>query len=128
MERPHLDIGKMSRRWLLASTVVVRWGISVEYGWPMPTDLTPDQIDAFLSTHPVWILDGESISRTYVFADFNEAMGFVVRVGIASDVVDHHPDIDIRWNKVTCVLSTHDQGVLTRKDLELASTFDGFVD
>jgi len=98
--------------------------ISVEYGWPMPTDLTPDQINAFLSVRPEWTRDGESISRTYLFGDFNEAMGFVVRIGIASEVADHHPDIDIRWNKVTCVLSTHDQGALTSKDLDLASHFD----
>ena len=124
MERPPLDVGGMSRPWPLKSTVVVRWGISVEYGLSMPTNLTPDQIQAFPSTHPEWILDGESISRTYVFADFNEAMGFVVRIGIASEVADHHPDIDIRWNKVTCVLSTHDQGALTSKDLDLASQFD----
>ena len=90
----------------------------------MPTDLTPDQIDAFLSTHPEWTRDRESISCTSVCADFNEAMGFVVRIGIASEVADHHPDIDIRWNKVTCVLSTHDQGALTSKDLDLASHFD----
>ena len=100
----------------------------IEYGCRMPTDLTPEQVDAFLSTHPEWTRDGESISRTYVVADFNEAMGFVVRIGIASEVADHHPDIDIRWNKVTCVLSTHDQGALTSKDLDLASAFDTFVD
>jgi len=93
----------------------------------MPTDLTPDQINRFLLAHPEWARDGETISRTYVFADFNEAMGFVVRAGMASEVADHHPDIDVRWNKVTCVLSTHDQSALTSKDLDLASTFDMFV-
>ena len=93
----------------------------------MPTDLTPEQIEAFLTDHPQWTRDGEEISRTYVFGDFSEAMGFVTRVAIASDVADHHPDIDIRWNKVTLVLSTHDQGALTSKDLDLAATFDGFV-
>lgn len=92
----------------------------------MPTDLTPDQVNAFLAVHPEWTRDGESIRRTYVFADFNEAMGFVVRVGMASEVADHHPDIDIRWNRVTCVLSTHDQGALTGKDLDLAGAFDRF--
>jgi len=100
----------------------------VVYGLPMPSDLTPDQINAFLSAHAEWTRDGEAISRTYVFTDFNESMGFVTRVGIASEVADHHPDIDIRWNKVTCVLSTHDQGALTSKDLDLAEAFDGFVD
>lgn len=93
----------------------------------MPRDLTPRDIEVFLSAHPRWIRDGESISRTYVFADFNEAMGFVTRVGIASEVADHHPDIDIRWNKVTLLLTTHDRAALTSKDLDLASRFDTFV-
>jgi len=92
----------------------------------MPSDITPDQINDFSADHPDWIRDGESISRTYLFADFNEAMGFVTRVAIASEVADHHPDIDIRWNKVTIVLSTHSESALTSKDLNLARQFDGF--
>ena len=99
----------------------------IVYGGTMPSDLTPDQVNAFLAAHPEWTRVEDSIVRTYRFADFNEAMGFVVRAGIASEVADHHPDIDIRWDKVTCVLSTHDQGALTSKDLDLATTFDGFV-
>lgn len=90
----------------------------------MPSDLSADQIDSFLNERHAWTRDGESISRTFVFGDFNEALGFVVRVGAASEVADHHPDIDIRWNKVTCVLSTHSEGALTSKDLELAAKFD----
>jgi 4a-hydroxytetrahydrobiopterin dehydratase len=90
----------------------------------MPTDLTPEQVDTFAAAHPDWDRDGESISRTFVFSDFNDAMGFVVRIAMASEVADHHPDIDIRWNKVSCVLSTHDQGALTSKDLDLAARFD----
>ncbi len=80
----------------------------------------------FLSEHPDWDLNGEEISRTYQFADFNEAMGFVNRVAIASEVADHHPDIDIRWNKVTLALTTHEAGGLTRKDTELAAAIDAF--
>lgn len=90
----------------------------------MPSDLSADQIDSFLNERHAWTRDGESISRTFVFGDFNEALGFVVRIGAASEVADHHPDIDIRWNKVTCVLSTHSEGALTSKDLELAAKFD----
>ena len=80
----------------------------------------------FLTEHPAWTLEGESISRTFTFADFNEAMGFVNRVGLAAEVADHHPDIDIRWNRVTLVLSTHSESALTEKDTALAATFDGF--
>lgn len=81
----------------------------------------------FLAAHPAWSLDGETIARTFVFTDFNEAMGFVNRVALAAEVADHHPDIDIRWNKVTLVLSTHSENALTTKDLALATAIDGFV-
>lgn len=81
---------------------------------------------AFLADHQGWELDGESISRTFKLKDFNEAMGFVNRVALAAEVADHHPDIDIRWNKVTLVLSTHDEGALTAKDTDLAAQIDGF--
>ncbi|MFV1999421.1 MAG: 4a-hydroxytetrahydrobiopterin dehydratase [Acidimicrobiia bacterium] len=93
----------------------------------MPTDLTADLYAEFGDDHPNWERSGESISRTFMFGDFNEAMGFVTRVAIASEVADHHPDIDIRWNKVTCVLSTHSENALTSKDLTLATKFDTFV-
>ena len=93
----------------------------------MATDLTSDQRSEFLAEHPAWSLEAETITRTFRFADFNEAMGFVTRVAMASEVADHHPDIDIRWNKVTLALTTHDQDALTGKDLDLALTFDGFV-
>jgi len=93
----------------------------------MPTDITSDQIEGFLSEHPEWDREGPSITRIFVFADFKEAMGFVTRIALTSEVADHHPDIDIRWNKVTCVLSTHDQNALTSKDLELATLFDSYV-
>lgn len=80
----------------------------------------------FLATHSEWSLDSETITRTFAFADFNEAMGFVNRVALASEVADHHPDIDIRWNRVTIALSTHEAGALTGKDTNLASEFDTF--
>ena len=92
----------------------------------MATDLTPQQRSTFLEEHPGWSLDGETITRTFVFSDFNEAMGFVTRVAIAAEVADHHPDIDIRWNKVTLALTTHDEGALTGKDLALGSRIDTF--
>jgi 4a-hydroxytetrahydrobiopterin dehydratase len=93
----------------------------------MPSDVSPDQINSFLLGHQGWIRHGESITKTYVFGDFNEALGFVVRIGAASEVADHHPNIDIRWNKVTCILSTHSEDALTSKDLELAATFDAIA-
>lgn len=74
-----------------------------------------------------WTRDGESISRAFSFGDFVGAMGFVNRVAHAAEAADHHPDIDIRWNKVTLVLTTHSEGRLTGKDVDLAETVNSFV-
>jgi 4a-hydroxytetrahydrobiopterin dehydratase len=93
----------------------------------MTEPLTADERAAFLAAHPDWDLEGETISRTFTFADFGEAMGFVTRVALAAEAADHHPDIDIRWNRVTLVLSTHSAGALTGLDRDLASSIDGFT-
>lgn len=64
------------------------------------------------------------MSRTFVFGDFVEAMSFVVAVSLVAERAFHHPDIDIRWNKVTLTLSTHSEGGLTQKDVDLAASLD----
>jgi 4a-hydroxytetrahydrobiopterin dehydratase len=67
-----------------------------------------------------WKLSEKEINRQFVFKDFKEALAFVNKVGEAAEKVNHHPDILIEWNKVSLKLSTHDQGGLTEKDLNLA--------
>ncbi|HSJ82574.1 MAG TPA: 4a-hydroxytetrahydrobiopterin dehydratase [Acidimicrobiia bacterium] len=83
-----------------------------------------EEVTAFVEAHPGWERDGESITRTYEHSDFNGSMGFVTRVALAAEKADHHPDIDIRWNKVTLTLSTHSEGGITTKDLDLADLCD----
>lgn len=94
----------------------------------MPSPLTSDQRSDLASSHPRWIVDGDEMARTFEFGDFSEAIGFVVRLGIAAEQADHHPDIDIRWNKVTVVLSTHSAGALTELDVALATSADSLAD
>ncbi len=79
----------------------------------------------FLAQFSGWAIDAETLTKTYVLANFNEAMGLVTRVAMLSEVADHHPDIDIRWNKVTISLSTHSEGALTSKDTDLAEAIEG---
>jgi 4a-hydroxytetrahydrobiopterin dehydratase len=86
--------------------------------------LTPNQLTAALPTIPAWVQRGESITRTFGFKDFPAAIAFVNAVAALAERAWHHPDIDIRWNKVTLTLTTHDQGGLTEKDFELARQFD----
>lgn len=94
----------------------------------MPTPLTPEEKQDLERAHPEWSIDGVEIARTFQFADFGEAMGFVNRVALAAERADHHPDVDIRWNKVTLVLSTHSAGALTDRDRSLVETIDGWED
>lgn len=87
--------------------------------------MTDEARQEFLSSHPDWELHGESITKTFQFANFTESIAFVVRVAFYAEAADHHPDIDIRWNRVTLTLSTHEAGALTEKDTSLAAAIDG---
>ena len=78
-----------------------------------------------LSSIPGWSRRGDALTRLYQFRNFTAAMEFVNRVAEAAEAVDHHPDIDIRYSKVTLVLSTHSAGGITQNDLDLAKAIDG---
>ena len=93
----------------------------------MREPLTPEEHAALREERPDWEVGGDEMTRTVVLDDFSQAMAFVTRVAIAAEVLDHHPDIDIRWNKVMLRLSTHSAGTLTGLDRELAARIDGFV-
>ena len=71
-----------------------------------------------------WSRRGEVLTRTYQFRNFAAAMKFVNHVADAAESADHHPDIDIRYSKVTLTLSTHSAGGITQKDLDLARAVD----
>ena len=86
--------------------------------------LTPPQISNGLQTLSGWTQNGDAIGKQYVFDDFAAAMTFVNRVAELAEEADHHPDIDIRYSKVTLVLSTHDSGGITEKDFALAAEAD----
>ncbi|CAN5658339.1 4a-hydroxytetrahydrobiopterin dehydratase [soil metagenome] len=77
-----------------------------------------------LSGLPGWSRKGDTITKTYQFKTFPAAISFVSRVAEAAETADHHPDIDIRYTKVTCTLSTHDAGGITQNDLDLAGEID----
>jgi 4a-hydroxytetrahydrobiopterin dehydratase len=86
--------------------------------------LSAAQIKSALATVPDWNKRGKAITRTFVFKDFPAAIKFVTAVAKLAERAWHHPDIDIRWNKVTLTLTTHDAGSLTEKDFALAQKFD----
>ena len=72
-----------------------------------------------------WSRRGETLVKTYTFDRFADGIAFVDRVAVAADSMDHHPDIDIRYTKVTMTLSTHDAGGITAFDLKLAEKIEG---
>jgi 4a-hydroxytetrahydrobiopterin dehydratase len=74
---------------------------------------------------PGWAKRSRTIWRTFEFKGFMGSIRFVVRVAKAAEKSDHHPDIDIRWNKVTLTLSTHSEGGITQKDFSLARRCNG---
>jgi 4a-hydroxytetrahydrobiopterin dehydratase len=89
--------------------------------------LTRDQITERLAGAPLWQLTGANIERTVSFADFPAAIAFVNRIAEAAENANHHPDIDIRWNKVHLALSSHDAGGLTQRDFKLAGVIDSLI-
>lgn len=89
------------------------------------TKLSDGEIETKLADRPEWSETGGGIQRTYDFEDFVGSMKFVQRVADAAEARQHHPDILIRYNKVTLTLSTHDAGGITDKDFDLAQECDG---
>jgi 4a-hydroxytetrahydrobiopterin dehydratase len=71
-----------------------------------------------------WSRRGDALQKTYTFTAFADGIAFVGQVAKVADRLDHHPDIDIRYTKVTLTLSTHDAGGVTESDLQLAEEID----
>ncbi len=82
--------------------------------------LTGPKLSARLTALPDWQVENGELVRTFAFKDFPAALGFVNRVGERAEKAGHHPDIDIRYNRVRLALVTHDAGGLTEKDFALA--------
>ena len=89
--------------------------------------LSQEDIEARLTDLPEWSLNGDALQRTFSFEDFVAAMAFVTRIADLAEEQKHHPDIMIRYNKVTLTVSTHDAGGITEKDFALAGGTDALV-
>ncbi len=89
------------------------------------TKLPPAAVQESLSALAGWTLQGEdAITKQFILEDHITALGFVVRVATAAEVMDHHPDIHWAYNRVRFTLSTHDAGGLTKNDFELAARIE----
>ena len=86
--------------------------------------LNPESIRGWLSSREGWKRRANKLTKDFEFPSFRDSIVFVNRVATLADHFDHHPDIDIRYAKVTLTLSTHDAGGITQRDLALAEQID----
>lgn len=82
--------------------------------------LTAEAVVSFCASHAGWAVDGGALVKTFAFADWGAALGFAVRVGVAAEKRDHHPELRVSWGKVAVAWSTHDAGGITALDTEMA--------
>lgn len=90
----------------------------------MAVRLTDEQVAAGLEALPGWTRAGHAIAKSFERPSFSEAIAFVVRIGSLAEAADHHPDLDVRWRTVRVELSTHTEGGVTHKDLDLAAEIE----
>jgi 4a-hydroxytetrahydrobiopterin dehydratase len=86
----------------------------------MKKALSPTEIEDVLRAHPEWQLKEGKLIHEWTFSDFPEAMAFVNRIATIAEDAGHHPDIDIRYNRVLLALVSHDAGGITQRDATMA--------
>ena len=90
----------------------------------MAERLSDIAIQRELGTLQGWSRRGDVITKTFQFRSFLTGIDFVAAIAKAAEAADHHPDIDIRYTKIVCSLSTHSAGGITQKDLDMARQID----
>ena len=91
------------------------------------TTISEPEIRDALAGLPGWDLAGDAITKQYELGSFRDAVAFVVRLSYEAEAADHHPDLDLRYDKVTVSLSTHSEGGVTAKDVDLARAIEGLA-
>jgi 4a-hydroxytetrahydrobiopterin dehydratase len=89
--------------------------------------LSDEEIEQRLAGMDGWEREGDAIRKTFEGEDFMSSVGLVDRLAPVAEEMNHHPDLEISWNKVTVSLSTHSEGGLTENDFELAGKIDGLA-
>jgi 4a-hydroxytetrahydrobiopterin dehydratase len=92
----------------------------------MSQKLTDAQIEKEISRFPGWSSKGDAIQKSFKLDDHIVAIGFINRIAMVAEVMNHHPEIRMVYNKVDITLSTHDAGGVTKLDLELAQKIDKY--
>jgi 4a-hydroxytetrahydrobiopterin dehydratase len=92
-----------------------------------PAKLADGEIEFALSSLNAWTRNGGEITKTFAFTKFLDGIAWVDKVALAAEKLDHHPDLDIRYNKIKATLATHSAGGLTKLDFELAKEMDSLA-
>ncbi|MDH4040387.1 MAG: 4a-hydroxytetrahydrobiopterin dehydratase [Gammaproteobacteria bacterium] len=89
-----------------------------------PEKLSPAEIDRRLQALPDWVIDQRKLYRQFVFKDFVEAFGFMSRVALLAEAMNHHPEWSNVYNRVDIHLTSHDAGGISERDFTLANRID----
>ena len=89
--------------------------------------LNESQLTYFIKKNPSWSIYNKSIKKEFTFNNFVDAFGFISKVALLSEKMDHHPDWQNTYNKVTIELTTHDKGGITTNDIKLAESIDKLI-
>ena len=115
----------------LAKVLLLAMAISLGFpnlAYANAVPLSQSEIERQIKTVPQWQQEGQTITRTFEFKNFVEAIAFVEQLVEPAETAKHHPDLAISYNKVTVSLTSHDAGGLTAKDFELAQTISQIGD
>lgn len=96
----------------------------------MVEQLTPEERATALDRLGEWDVDDarDGITRQFIFKDFSEAFAFMTRVALLAEVQDHHPEWSNVWNRVDILLTTHDAGGLSQRDIKMATAIDALLE
>ena len=86
-----------------------------------------NQLTDFLKKNPSWTIYNKTIKKEFKFDDFIESFGFMTKVALLAEKMDHHPNWQNTYNKVTIELTTHDKGGITTNDIKLAESIDKLI-
>ena len=99
----------------------------MKYEKLMVSLIEKNQLNSFIEKNPSWIIDNKTIKKEFKFENFIEAFGFMSKVALLSEKIDHHPDWQNIYNKVKINLTTHDKGGITTNDIKLAEAIDKLI-
>ena len=99
----------------------------MKYEKLMVSLIEKNELDSFIEKNPSWIIDNKTIKKEFKFDNFMQAFGFMSKVALLSEKMDHHPDWQNTYNIVKINLTTHDKGGITSNDIKLAESIDKLI-